>query len=244
MQQERFLGIRYWFTSNHIPFRFGWPREASRLEAKTHEAEARTHEAEAEAEATTHEAEAEAEARFFGLEAEARPRGLTSLSSTQIRHWGTSYNVTIKFNPTTWHCDVMTSQHDAPKLIFPISACRCARKMILFLFLWNFGLLSSKMLSVLYLHDDVTSWRHIMTSCHDVKNRLYCSQLVEVLERWFFFCFYSFPAFLVQKCYRFCVCMMSWRHDVTSWCHKTHFSYVTITSWRHVMTSWVDGNML
>ena len=53
------------------------PREASRLEAKTHEAEAKTHEAEAEA--TTHEAEAEAEARFFGLEAEARPRGLTSL---------------------------------------------------------------------------------------------------------------------------------------------------------------------
>ena len=63
-----------------ITFRFGCrPREASRLEAKTHEAEAKTHEAEAEA--TTHEAEAEAEAeaRFFGLEAEARPRGLTSL---------------------------------------------------------------------------------------------------------------------------------------------------------------------
>ena len=79
MRHERLLRIRYWFTSNHIPFRFGWPREASRLEAKTHEAEARTHEAEAEAEATTHEAEAEAEARFFGLEAEARPRGLTSL---------------------------------------------------------------------------------------------------------------------------------------------------------------------
>ena len=78
-RHERFLEIRYWFTSNHIPFRFGWPREASRLEAKTHEAEAKTHEAEAEAEATTHEAEAEAEARFFGLEAEARPRGLTSL---------------------------------------------------------------------------------------------------------------------------------------------------------------------
>ena len=78
-RHERLLGICHWFTSNHIPFRFGWPREASRLEAKTHEAEAKTHEAEAEAEATTHEAEAEAEARFFGLEAEARPRGLTSL---------------------------------------------------------------------------------------------------------------------------------------------------------------------
>ena len=72
--------VMIYYTSNHIPFRFGcWPREASRLEARTHEAEAKTHEAEAEAEATTHEAEAEAEARFFGLEAEARPRGLTSL---------------------------------------------------------------------------------------------------------------------------------------------------------------------
>ena len=73
-RHERLLRIRYWFTSNHILFRFGCrPREASRLEAKPHEAEAKPHEAKAEA--TTHEAEA----RFFGLEAEARPRGLTSL---------------------------------------------------------------------------------------------------------------------------------------------------------------------
>ena len=73
---ERLLRIRYWFTSNHNPFRFSYrPWEASRLKAKTHEAEATTH----EAEATTHEAEAEA--RFFSLEAEARPRGLTSLAN-------------------------------------------------------------------------------------------------------------------------------------------------------------------
>ena len=86
---ERLLGIRYGFTSNYIPFRFGcWPREASRLEAKTHEAEAKTHEAEAEAEATTHETEAEAEARFFGLKAEARPRGLTSLIQTSVHQSG------------------------------------------------------------------------------------------------------------------------------------------------------------
>ena len=129
------------------------------------------------------------------------------------------------FNPTAWHCDVMTSQHDAPKLIFSISACRCARKMILFLFLWNVGLLSSKMLSVLYLHDDVMSWRHVMTS----KTGGTLSQLVEVLERWFFFCFHSFSARLVWICYRFCVCMMSWRHDVTSWRHKTHFSYISLS---------------
>ena len=80
-RHERLMRIRYWYTSNHIPFRFSCrPREASRLEAKPHEAEATTHEAEAKAEATTHEAEANAEARFFGLEAEARPRGLTSLT--------------------------------------------------------------------------------------------------------------------------------------------------------------------
>ena len=95
----------------------------------------------------------------------------------------------------------------------------------LFLLLWNFGLLSLKMLSVLYLHDDVTSWRHVMTS----KTGCTLSQLVEVLERWFFFCFYSFPACLVWKCYRFGVCIMSWRHDVTSWRHKTHFSYISLS---------------
>ena len=71
------------------------------------------------------------------------------------------------------------------------------------------------MLSVLYLHDDVTSWRHVMTSKTDGT----LSQLVEVLQRWFFFCFYSFPVCLVQKCYRFCVfhdVMTSWR-DVMTW---------------------------
>ena len=105
MRHERLLGIRYWFTSNHIPFRFGWPREASRLEAKTHEAEARTHEAEAEAEATTHEAEAEAEARFFGLEAEARPRGLTSLNSANDDKTVTSYSLVVQLTVVHYFVD-------------------------------------------------------------------------------------------------------------------------------------------
>ena len=58
-----------------------------------------------------------------------------------------------------------------------------------------------------------------MTSCHDVKHRLYsisaCRSAREMTC-----CFYSFTACLVWKLYRVCVCMMSWRHDVTSWCHK------------------------
>ena len=67
------MRICYWFTSNHIPFRFGCrPKDASRLEAETYEAKAKIHEAEVEV--TTHEAEVEAKtheakAKFFGLKA-------------------------------------------------------------------------------------------------------------------------------------------------------------------------------
>ena len=41
-----------------------------------------------------------------------------------------------------------------------------------------FGMLSSKMGLFLYLHDDVTSWRHVVTS----QNMLYLSLLVDVLD--------------------------------------------------------------
>ena len=43
------------------------------------------------------------------------------------------------FNPTAWHRDVMTSRHDITKLILPISARRCARKMIRFCFYDTLG---------------------------------------------------------------------------------------------------------
>ena len=129
------------------------------------------------------------------------------------------------FNPTAWHRDVMTSRHDATKLIFPISACRCARKMILFF-------VSMKLWVAEF--ENVVSfvfawWRHIMTSCHDVKNWLYSISACRSAREMILFWLYSFPARLVWKCYRFCVCMMSWRHDVTSWRHKTHFSYISLS---------------
>ena len=65
------------------------------------------------------------------------------------------------FNLTAWHCDVMTSRHDI-KLILPISARRCARKMIHFRF-----------------YDTLGCW--------------------------------------IQKLCRFCICMITSRHDVMSW---------------------------
>ena len=120
---------------------------------------------------------------------------------------------------TSWR-HVMTSQN----LILSISASRCARKLILFLFLWFFRSLSSKMLLIFYLRDDVTSWRHVMTS----QNLIYLSQLVDVLESWFFFCFYGFLGHWVQKCYWFFICVMTWRHDVMSWRHKTWFTYLSL----------------
>ena len=66
------------------------------------------------------------------------------------------------FNPTAWHRDAMTSRHDVTKLILPISACRCARKMIRF-------------------------------------------------------CFYDTLGCWIQKLCRFCICMMTSRHDIMPW---------------------------
>ena len=66
------------------------------------------------------------------------------------------------FNPTAWHRDVMTSRHDITKLILPISARRCARKMV----------------------------------------RI---------------CFYDTLGCWIQKLCRFCICMMTSRHDVMPW---------------------------
>ena len=157
----------------------------------------------------------------------------------------------------------MTSQ----KPDLPISACRCARKLILFLFLWFFRSLSSNLLSIFHFCDHVTSWRHVMTSqnliylsqlvdvleswfffcfygffrslssnlllifylCDHVtswrhvmtsQNLIYLSQLVDVLESWFFLCFYGFLGHWVQICYWFFIFVITWRHDVMSWRHK------------------------
>ena len=104
------------------------------------------------------------------------------------------YGIRFSF---VWCCDVMTSCHDVTKLDLPISASRWARKFILFSFPWFSRSLNSKILMIFHLYDVVTSWRHVMTSL----NLIYLSQLVDVLESWFFFCFYGFSGHWVQTCY-------------------------------------------
>ena len=123
-----------------------------------------------------------------------------------------------------WRHSVSTWRHDVTEPTIHISACRCARKLILFLFPWFFRSLSSKMLLTSHLCDDVTSWRHVMTS----QNPIYLSQLVDVLESWFFFCFHSFLGHWVQKCYLFFICVITWRHVVMSWRHKTWFTNLSL----------------
>ena len=111
-----------------------------------------------------------------------------------------------------WCRDVMTSCHDVTKPDLPILACGCARKLILFLFPWFFRSLSSKMSLIFHLCDAVTSWRHVMTSL----NLIYLSQLVDVLESKFFFCFHGFLGHWVQRCHYF---LFLWCRDVMTSCH-------------------------
>ena len=136
-----------------------------------------------------------------------------------------------------WWCDVMTSCHechDVTKPYLPISACRWARKLILFLFPWFFRSLGSKMILIFHFCDAVTSWRHVMTSL----NLISLSQLVDELESWFFFCFHGFLGHWVQEWYWFFICVMLWRHDVmTSWI-MTSLNLIYLSQLVDVLESW------
>ena len=107
--------------------------------------------------------------------------------------------------------------HDVKKRTVFISAYKCDRVLISFSFLWFLWWLNSTWLLSSYLHDGITSRNDVMTSL----NMLYLSQLVDVLERWFFFCFYSIMGCQVQKYYLFCIFLCShvtkWRYDVMAW---------------------------
>ena len=142
-----------------------------------------------------------------------------------------------------WCRDVMTSCHDVTKPDLSISACRCAGKLILFLFPWFCRSLSSKMLFISQLCYAVTSWRHVMTSL----NLIHLSQLVDELESWFFFCFHGFVGHWVQTnwCFSLVWChdvMTSWRHDVMSWRHRHCLTYLRL--WIHWKDDRVQDSMV
>ena len=113
----------------------------------------------------------------------------------------------------TWRHDVMSWRHKS--WFTYLSAYRCARKLILFLFHGFLGHWVQKCYWFFSLCDDVTSWRHVMTS----QNLIYLSQLLDVLESWFFFCFHGFFRSLSSKMlliFQLCDDVTSWRHVMTS----------------------------
>ena len=82
--------------------------------------------------------------------------------------------------------DVMMSLNilnDVKKRFAFTSACKCAQELIPFSFLLFSWWLNSIWLLISYSDDGITSRTDVMTSY----NMLYLSQLVDVLEWWFFF---------------------------------------------------------
>ena len=93
------------------------------------------------------------------------------------------------FKPTAWGCDVMTSQHDAPKLIFPISACRYVLERWFFFVAMKLWVAEfENVVSFVFAW-----WRHVMTSCHDVTNRLYSISACRSAREMIFFFSIVFP---------------------------------------------------
>ena len=124
----------------------------------------------------------------------------------------------------SWCLDVLLWRHKTWFIIYSISACRCPRKLILFLFPWFVGSISSIILLIIYLFEVVTSRRHVMTS----QTLMYLSQPADVLEKWFFFVSMVFFGSLSLKMLLNFICSMLWRHDVISWRHKTWFTYLSL----------------
>ena len=120
----------------------------------------------------------------------------------------------------TWR-HVMTSQNliylSDSQLVYVLES------WFFFCFHVFFRSLSSRMLLIFYLCDDVTSWRHVMTS----QTLIYISPLVDELESWFFFCFHGCSGHWVQKYEWFSILSMFLRHDVTSGRHVNTYHHPT-----------------
>ena len=115
-----------------------------------------------------------------------------------------------------WRHSVPTWRHEVTELTIDILACRCARKMIVFLFLWYFESSSSNMLLIFHLCN-------AMTSCQDVTKPDLPISACRCARKLILFCFHGFLSHWVQKCYWFFICVMLLRHGVMSGRHLTWF---------------------
>ena len=123
-----------------------------------------------------------------------------------------------------WCLHVITWRHDVTKITtwrqetncFHPSLQICSRADSI-MFLWFRWWLNSTWLLSSYLHDGILSQNDVMT----LLNMLYLSQIVDVLARRFFFCFYNILGWQVQKYHKCCVCIcgyvIKWRYDIMAW---------------------------
>ena len=140
--------------------------------------------------------------------------------------WVTYFEMLLTFS---FVLCLMTSCHDVTEPDLPVSACRYARKLILFLFPWFFWSPNLKMLLIFYVCDVLTSWRYVMS-----QSLLHLSQIADSLEKWIFSCF---QVFLVADYENVIVNVfvgwyhvISCRHDVASILSITllHQSYLVV----------------
>ena len=120
-----------------------------------------------------------------------------------------------------WGCDVTTSCHDVTNPDVPISACRCARKVILFCFYGFLGHWVWKCYWILFVQ-----CCDVMTSYHDVTKPDLPISACRCPRKMIIFLFPCFLGDWVQNCQRFFIYMMSSCHDVMSWRHKVCFIYL------------------
>ena len=127
------------------------------------------------------------------------------------------------FNSTAWHRDVMTSRHDITKFIF-------LSQLVDNVLERRFFFVSMKLWVAEF--ENVVSfvfawWRHVMTSCHDVKKKLYSISACRSARRYYSFLFLWFSVLLSIKMLSF-LCL----HEVMTWCHATkltNFSYISLS---------------
>ena len=135
----------------------------------------------------------------------------------------------------TWRHDVtkITTWHQETNCLH--TSLQMCSKADSISFLWFLWLLNSTWLLSSYLHNGITSRNDVMTSL----NMLYLSQLVDVLARWFFFCFYSILYLHMWSCFlmNYVVLLadyvkrifsineynnnvIKWRYDVMAWIYN------------------------
>ena len=84
---------------------------------------------------------------------------------------------------------------------------------------------SQNTVDIFWFHQ--SAWHcDVITSRHDVTKFILAIAACRCARNMIFFCFYDILGCWVQKCGRFCICLMTSRHDVMAWRqkHAVHIS--------------------